>query len=108
MGPPGPHPRELLRAARLATNPGWRFTMQPRLVVRLTCLMAILAAVASFALTTPPVYADSDGVWSTISTSTSPGARAHSAAAYDRRGKRMLLFGGTVGTTKKNDVWELR
>ncbi|MCI0340588.1 MAG: hypothetical protein L0216_05480 [Planctomycetales bacterium] len=55
----------------------------------------------SVATTTPP--------WVSVTVSgTPPSARFGHAAAYDVSNDRMIVFGGTNGTTRNNQVWELK
>ena len=77
-------------------------------MIRLASIRGGLIAAALFAasLTPSAAVATDDGVWSLLSFPP-PAARVQHAAIYDPVRNRMLVFGGLVGSTLKNDVWEL-
>jgi len=84
--------------------------MEARRTAHRHTLHAVSAVALLFMLSPRPAAADANGVWSQIGTGQSPGVRSHAVAAYDRQGKRMLLFGGlgpNGPTDLKNDVWQL-
>ena len=81
--------------------------MNVRLASHWSCFCTVCFAILTLALPAPPASAGPDGKWRQITTAHSPGARSSAVAVYDRHGRRMLLFGGQVGSAIKNDVWEL-
>jgi len=62
----------------------------------------------TYSNTTYALSLGSSPSWSTLSPSgTAPAARSFSSAIYDPIGDRMLVFGGTNGSTDYSDLWAL-